>query len=196
MDAYDQGQTNRYDLSYIVDHHIGHAGARKKDKMVPYNQNSMSTHYQDHRDASDPGLMDVYGLSHVVAHHKGQAGAWNQDKMGAFNLNPIGTHHRGQMDTHRQSEIDSHQPSYMSPQYTSDVDDLSKIFTCSKPIKTRRNQSPDRRQVHHGSHSTIPYRTAFRNPNVDVDNPVFDTSRVLRTKHSENPRSRSKRQKE
>ena len=212
IDANGQGQTDGYDLSYMDDHHIGNAGARKKGKMVPYNQNPMSTHYQDQTYAYNSGQTDGYGLSHVVAHHKGHVDAWNQNQMGAFNLNPIGTHYRGQtdvhnpslvgsygqgqVDTHHQSENDSHEPRYMSLQYTGDVHDITKIFQSSKPIMTRGNQSPHRHQVHDGSYSAMPYRTVFRNPNVDKDIPVLDTSRVSRTKHSKNPRSRCKNQEE
>ena len=130
MGDYGQGQTDGYDLTYMVDHH------------------------QDHTDAYGQGQTDGCDLSHVVAHYQSQTHVHNPSLVGSYG--------QGQVDTHHQSEIDSHQPRYTSLQYTGDVHDITKIFQSSKPIMTRGNQSPHR----------------------------------PRTKHSKNPRSRSKHQEE
>ena len=156
----------------MVAHYQGHAGIWNQDQVGPYNLNPMFTHHQGATGIYDPSLL----------------ASWNQDQMGVFNPNP--------MDTHHQSEIDSHQPSHVSPQNTNDADDLMTIFKSAKPIKTRVNQSPHGQQVHGKSYSVMPYRTALRIPNVQGNIPVLDTARVPRTKPSQNPLSRSKRQKE
>ena len=207
MDAYGQ--------SHVVVHHKGKAGARKKDQMVPYNQNLMSPLYQDQTGAYNQGQADEYDLSHVVPYHRDHANAWDQDRMAvwnenrmsAFNLNPIGTHHRGQtvahnpgfvdtygqdqIDTYHQSEIDSHQLPYMNPQFTGGIEDITKSFKFPKSIRTRQNQSPDRDQVHDGSHSAASYHRAIGNTNAHKNSLVPDTSRLYRMKNHKNPRSKS-----
>ena len=213
MGDYGQGQTEGYDLSYAVAYHKGKAGARKKDKVAPYNQNPVSTYYRNPTDASDLGLMGDYGqgqtggcdLSYAdawnqhqaaawnqhqavawnqhqaVAWNQHQAAAWNQNEMGTLNLNPVGTHHRGQTGAHN-----------TSPQHTSGLDDITKLFQFSNPIRTRVNQSPPRDQVHDGSQSAMPYHRAFPNTNLR-DPSVLYTFRLSDINFPKNPRSRSKR---
>ena len=97
------------------------------------------------------------------------------------------------MDTRHQSEIDSDQTTYMNPQCTNDVNELTKIFQTSRLITTRGNQLPDRRQVHDGSHSAMSYHTAVRKLKAQKDTSFLDTSRMTNVDLPKNPRSRSKR---
>ena len=175
MDAYGKGQRDRHDLN--INLHLRPIG----------------TYHQDHMGAYHPSLV----------------GPWNQDSMGPYYTNPMGTYHQGQtgthdrklvgtygqgqMDSHHQSEIDFHQQSYMNPQYTTDIDDITRFFQSSKPIKTKENQSPRRDRVHDGSRTARPDRLLYQNPDFQEPRPILDTYRINRKKPSRNPRTRSER---
>ena len=166
----------------------GLMGDYVQGQMYGYDQYSMAAHHQGHVGAWNLNAMGTHHQGPTAAHDPNLVSDWSQYQMGALNPNPV--------DTRHQSGIDSHQLSHMTPQNTNDADDLMTLFQSSRPIKTRVNRSPHGSQDHNEPQSAMPYRTALPYPNLSENIPFLDTSRFLRTKHSKNPSSRSKRQEE
>ena len=183
MGTYHQDYTDAYAPNLV--------GPRNQYPMGPYNPNHMGTYHQDHTAAYDPSLLATWNQEQMVALNPKPLGTHHQGQTGTYDQSLVGTYGQGQMDSHHQREIDFNQPSYMNPQYVTNIDNLTGIFQSPKLIKTRANQSPRPDRVYDGSQTARRDRSVYQNPDVQEQRPILDTSRLRRKKPSINPCTRS-----
>ena len=197
MDAYGKGQMDRHDLYPVLllhpmgTYHQDYTGASAHSHVGAYNPNPMGTYHQDDTAAYDSSLLAAWNQEKIGAVNPIHVGTHHQGQTGTYDTRLVGTYGQGQMDSHCQSKIDSHYPSYMNPPYATNIDDLTRIFQIPKKIKTRGNQSPPKR-VNDGSRTARPVRSMNKNPDVQGPKPILDTSRLSVKKPSKNPRIRRK----
>ena len=212
IDAYGKGKMDRHDPN--INPHIHPMGTYHQDDAGAYDPGLLAAWNQEEMGPYIPNPMATYHQDYMGAYADIHVGPWNQDPIGPYNPNPMCSYHQddtaaydssllatwnqeqinygqGQMDSHHQSEIDFHQPSYMNPQSATNIDDLTEIFQSPKLIKTRANQSPRCDRVHDGSRTARRDRSVYQNLDVQEPRPILDTSRINRKKPSRNPRTRS-----
>ena len=136
------------------------------------------------------GTLCLPDLSHI---YLGNKGTYDQGHLGTHHHGYIGSQNQDNIGSSYQSDTTSNHPGHISSQHATDSGDLMAMLRPLRRINTGREESSHAHQVHDGSQTAVPFRTAAENLNVRMEIPVPDSARLTRMKPYGNPRKRSSR---